>query len=88
MIYGLPLIYPMWDLGYSLIFLLLLFTEPYHEYYPHDDITKALDLILLLHADHEQNCSTSTVRMVASSGANLFSCSRRYTSGATTAPST
>ena len=49
-----------------------MFTEPYHEYYPHDDITKALDLILLLHADHEQNCSTSTVRMVASSGANLF----------------
>lgn len=50
----------------------MMFTEPYHEYYPHDDITKALDLILLLHADHEQNCSTSTVRMVASSGANLF----------------
>lgn len=69
---GLPLIYPKRDLGYSQNFLHMMFTEPYHEYYPHDDITKALDLILLLHADHEQNCSTSTVRMVASTGANLF----------------
>jgi len=69
---GQPLIYPKRDLGYSQNFLHMMFTEPYHEYYPHDDITKALDLILLLHADHEQNCSTSTVRMVASSGANLF----------------
>ncbi|MBO6102492.1 MAG: citrate synthase [Opitutales bacterium] len=69
---GLPLIYPKRDLGYSQNFLHMMFSEPYHEYYPHDDITKALDLILLLHADHEQNCSTSTVRMVASSGANLF----------------
>ena len=69
---GLPLIYPKRDLGYSQNFLHMMFTEPYHEYYPHDDVTKALDLILLLHADHEQNCSTSTVRMVASSGANLF----------------
>ncbi len=69
---GLPLIYPKRDLGYSQNFLHMMFSEPYHEYYPHDDITKALDLILLLHADHEQNCSTSTVRIVASSGANLF----------------
>lgn len=70
--HGLPLIYPKRDLGYSQNFLHMMFSEPYHEYYPHDDITKALDLILLLHADHEQNCSTSTVRIVASSGANLF----------------
>ncbi|MBE6414817.1 MAG: citrate synthase [Verrucomicrobiaceae bacterium] len=70
---GLPMIYPKRDLGYSQNFLHMMFTEPYHEYYPHDDITKALDLILLLHGDHEQNCSTSTVRVVASSGANLFS---------------
>ncbi len=69
---GLPLIYPKKDLGYSQNFLHMMFSEPYHEYYPHDDVTKALDLILLLHSDHEQNCSTSTVRMVASSGANLF----------------
>ena len=70
---GLPMIYPKRDLGYSQNFLHMMFTEPYHEYYPHDDITKALDLILLLHGDHEQNCSTSTVRVVASAGANLFS---------------
>ncbi len=70
---GLPMIYPKRDLGYSQNFLHMMFTEPYHEYYPHDDITKALDLILLLHGDHEQNCSTSTVRIVASAGANLFS---------------
>ena len=44
---GLPLIYPKRDLGYSQNFLHMMFTEPYHEYYPHDDITKALDLILL-----------------------------------------
>jgi citrate synthase len=50
----------------------MMFSEPYHDYYPHDDVTKALDLIFLLHADHEQNCSTSTVRMVGSGGANLF----------------
>jgi len=69
---GLPLVYPRQDLGYSQNFLHLMFSEPYHDYYPHDDVTKALDLIFLLHADHEQNCSTSTVRMVASGGANLF----------------
>ncbi len=70
--HGRPFIYPRRDLGYSQNFLHMMFTEPYHEYYPHDDVTKALDLIFLLHADHEQNCSTSTVRMVASGGANLF----------------
>ncbi len=69
---GLPLIYPKKDLGYCQNLLHMMFSEPYHEYYPHDDVTKALDLILLLHADHEQNCSTSTVRMVVSSSANLF----------------
>lgn len=69
---GLPFIYPKKDMGYSQNFLHMMFSEPYNEYYPHDDVTKALDLIFLLHADHEQNCSTSTVRMVASGGANLF----------------
>jgi len=69
---GLPVVYPRHDLGYSQNFLHMMFSEPYYEYYPHDDVTKALDLIFLLHADHEQNCSTSTVRMVASGGANLF----------------
>ncbi len=70
---GLPMIYPKRNLGYSQNFLHMMFSEPYHEYYPNDEISKALDLILLLHGDHEQNCSTSTVRTVASSGANLFS---------------
>ncbi len=69
---GLPFVYPRKDLGYSQNFLHMMFSEPYHEYYPHDDVTRALDLIFVLHADHEQNCSTSTVRMVASGGANLF----------------
>ncbi|MGF1484664.1 MAG: citrate synthase [Opitutales bacterium] len=69
---GMPFVYPRHDLGYSQNFLHMMFSEPYHEYYPHDDVTKALDLFFLLHADHEQNCSTSTVRMVASGGANLF----------------
>jgi citrate synthase len=53
-------------------FLHMMFTEPYDEHYPTPEVTEALDLFLLLHADHEQNCSTSTVRMVASGGANLF----------------
>jgi len=69
---GQPFIYPKAEMGYSQNFLHMMFSEPYSEYYPHDDVTKALDLIFLLHADHEQNCSTSTVRMVASGGANLF----------------
>ena len=45
---------------------------PYDHYEPDPDVVKALELFFILHADHEQNCSTSTVRMVASSGANLF----------------
>ncbi|HTB62403.1 MAG TPA: citrate synthase [Opitutales bacterium] len=69
---GLPLMYPRKDLGYCQNFLHMMFSEPYDDFYAHDDISKALDLIFLLHADHEQNCSTSTVRMVASGGANLF----------------
>ncbi|WOO39568.1 citrate synthase [Rubellicoccus peritrichatus] len=69
---GLPFVYPKPDMGYSQNFLHMMFSNPYDEFIPHDDVTKALDLIFLLHADHEQNCSTSTVRMVASGGANLF----------------
>jgi len=53
-----------------------MFSSPYEDYEIKPEVVKALDLIFLLHADHEQNCSTSTVRMVASSQANLFaSCS-------------
>jgi citrate synthase len=54
----------------------MLFSTPYEDFELKPEVVKALDLIFLLHADHEQNCSTSTVRMVASSQANLFaSCS-------------
>src|SRR6266511_3783146 len=50
----------------------MMYSEPYQDYELKPEVVKALDLIFLLHADHEQNCSTSTVRMVASSQANLF----------------
>ena len=69
---GLPFEYPKPGLDYCENFLHLMFSKPHKPYIPHQDVSKALDLIFLLHADHEQNCSTSTVRMVASGGANLF----------------
>ncbi len=69
---GLPYVYPRKDFRYTENFLHMMFTEPYSKYVPAPEVAKALNLILLLHADHEQNCSTSTVRMVASSEANLF----------------
>jgi citrate synthase len=69
---GLPFVWPRADLRYTANFLHMMFSEPYATYEPDEDTVEALDLFLLLHADHEQNCSTSTVRMVASSGANLF----------------
>ncbi len=69
---GMPFNDPRPDLGYCENFLHLLFSEPYSEYVATPEVASALNLFLLLHADHEQNCSTSTVRMVASAGANLF----------------
>ena len=69
--HGLPFIHPR-DLPFCDNFLHMLFSDPYVAYQPIPEVTRALNLLLLLHADHEQNCSTSTVRMVASSGANLF----------------
>jgi citrate synthase len=69
---GLPFNYPRPNIGYCENFLHLMFSEPYNEYVPTAEVASALNLFLLLHADHEQNCSTSTVRMVASAGANLF----------------
>jgi citrate synthase len=69
---GLPIIYPKPDYKYTANFLHMMFALPYKDYELKPEIVKALDLIFLLHADHEQNCSTSTVRMVASSKANLF----------------
>ena len=69
---GLPIIYPKPELKYTANFLHMLFSLPYRDYELKPEAVKALDLIFLLHADHEQNCSTATVRMVASSRANLF----------------
>ena len=69
---GLPIIYPKPDLKYTANFLHMMFSQPYQDYELKPETVKALDLIFLLHADHEQNCSTATVRMVASSRANLF----------------
>ncbi|MBV9999950.1 MAG: citrate synthase [Verrucomicrobia bacterium] len=69
---GLPFIYPDPKLKYSANFLHMMFSEPNADYDLKPEVVRALDLIFLLHADHEQNCSTSTVRMVASSKANLF----------------
>jgi len=69
---GKPVMYPDPKLRYVTNFLHMMFSQPYEEYIC-DDITQdALNLLLILHADHEQNCSTSTVRMVGSSQANLF----------------
>ncbi len=73
---GKPLIYPNPDYDYVRNFLHMMFSIPHKNYEAPPEVTQAINLFLLLHADHEQNCSTSTVRMVASSGANLFaSCS-------------
>ncbi len=69
---GLPSIYPKPEYKYTANFLHMMFSQPYHDYELKPEAVKALDLIFLLHADHEQNCSTATVRMVASSRANLF----------------
>jgi citrate synthase len=69
---GLPFIYAKPEYDYTSNFLHMLFSNPYADYHLQPEVVKALDLIFLLHADHEQNCSTSTVRMVASSEANMF----------------
>ena len=69
---GLPYIYPDPKLPYVSNFLHMMFSEPYHPYQCEQEVRRALNLVLILHADHEQNCSTSTVRMVGSSRANLF----------------
>jgi len=70
---GKPFNHPNPNLSYCANFLHMMFTEPYQEYIPSSVVEKALNLFLVLHADHEQNCSTSTVRVVGSSRANLFS---------------
>ena len=73
---GEPMIYPRPDYHYCENYLHMMYSRPFQNYEPDPDIVRAFNQVLILHADHEQNCSTSTVRMVASSGANLFaSCS-------------
>ena len=69
---GQPFIYPSNELDYASNFLHMMFAIPAEEYVADPVLARAVDLLLILHADHEQNCSTSTVRMVGSSRANLF----------------
>ena len=69
---GEPIMYPLAELSYAANFLRMMFGHPAEPYEVSPVIERALDLLLILHADHEQNCSTSTVRMVGSSQANLF----------------
>lgn len=69
---GQPYMYPNNDLGYVANFLAMTFGVPAEKYIVDESIVKALDMLFILHADHEQNCSTSTVRLVGSSHANLF----------------
>jgi len=69
---GQPMMYPRNELNYVENFMRLCFGVPAEEYEIDPDMVKALDLLLMLHADHEQNCSTSTVRLVGSAHANMF----------------
>ncbi|MFK7738642.1 MAG: citrate synthase [Pirellulaceae bacterium] len=69
---GQPLMYPQNNLSYCENFLRMMFGVPSEEYEPDPVFVEALNLLLICHADHEQNCSTSTVRIVGSSNANLF----------------
>lgn len=71
---GLPLMFPKNSLGYSENFMRMLHGNPCEDYFPSPVLTRALDRILILHADHEQNASTSTVRLAGSSGANPYAC--------------
>ncbi|MCB0338739.1 MAG: citrate (Si)-synthase, partial [Bdellovibrionales bacterium] len=71
---GQPLMYPKNNLRYCENFLNMMFSLPAEEYEPDPDVANALNQLLILHADHEQNCSTSTVRVVGSSKANLYAC--------------
>ena len=71
---GQPFVYPRNDLSYSANFMRMMFATPAEEYKVNEVLVRALDRILILHADHEQNASTSTVRLSGSSGANPFAC--------------
>ncbi len=69
---GYPVIYPQNHLSYCANFLQMMFGVPAEPYEMDDDMVRALNILLILHADHEQNCSTSTVRLVGSSQANMY----------------
>lgn len=71
---GEPIIYPNKEYGFAENFLHMLFDKPNHPHKVSPTIAKAMEMILVLHADHEQNASTSTVRLAGSSGANPFAC--------------
>ncbi|WP_106477314.1 citrate synthase [Phytohalomonas tamaricis] len=71
---GQPFMYPRNDLSYAENFLYMMFGTPCEEYVPNPVFAKAMDRIFMLHADHEQNASTSTVRLAGSTGANPFAC--------------
>jgi citrate synthase len=69
---GQPYMYPKNDLSYASNFMRMMFATPCEDYVPNDVLVRALDRIFILHADHEQNASTSTVRLCGSSGTNPF----------------
>src|SRR4051795_12108218 len=71
---GQPFVYPRNDLSYTANFMRMMFAVPAEEYKPNDVLVRAMDRIFILHADHEQNASTSTVRLSGSSGANPYAC--------------
>jgi citrate synthase len=71
---GQPFVYPLNTLSYSANFMRMMFAVPAEDYKVNDVLVRALDRIFILHADHEQNASTSTVRLAGSSGANPFAC--------------
>jgi citrate synthase len=71
---GQPFMYPRNDLSYTANFMRMMFGVPAEEYEVNDVLVRAMDRIFILHADHEQNASTSTVRLAGSSGANPFAC--------------
>ena len=69
---GDPLVYPRAGFGYAENFLHMMFDSPVNPYHPDPELVRAVDQFFILHADHEQNCSTSAVRLVGSSGARLY----------------
>ena len=73
---GQPFVYPRNDLSYAENFLRMCFSVPAEDWTPNPVLTRAMDRIFILHADHEQHASTSTVRLAGSSGANPFACTR------------